>query len=105
TAHFIPVFENTWFSVGLFNIGPFPVKYGQVFALVMILVLGLVNYFGVRFGGAVQVAMTVVKVALIGFVIVAGMVYAHPAPAGAIPPHVPPIATGFVAALVAALWA
>jgi basic amino acid/polyamine antiporter, APA family len=105
TAHFIPQFEDIWFRIGWFNIGPFPVKYGQVFALVMILVLGLVNYFGVRFGGAVQVVMTGVKVALIAFVILAGMLYAHPASTGAIPSGVPPIATGFVAALVAALWA
>ena len=67
--------------------------------------LGLVNYFGVRFGGGVQVAMTAVKVALIAFLIMAGMFYAHPAAAGAAPPKVPPLATGFVAALVAALWA
>ncbi len=100
TAHFIPQFENIWFTAG-----PFPVKYGQVFALIMILVLGLINYFGVRFGGGVQVAMTAVKVALIGFVILVGMLYSHPASTGSVPPHVPPLATGFVAALVAALWA
>lgn len=100
TAHFIPVFEKTWIVAG-----PFPIKYGQVFALVLILALGLVNYFGVRFGGAVQVAMTAVKVALILFVILAGVFYSHPAPGGTPPPGVPPLATGFVAALVAALWA
>jgi len=100
TAHFIPQFEKVWLSAG-----PISIKYGQVFALVMILVLGLVNYFGVRFGGRVQVAMTAVKVALIAFVILAGMLYAHPASTAAIPPGVPPITTGFVAALVAALWA
>lgn len=100
TAHFIPVFENVWITIG-----PFPIKYGQVFALVLILVLGLVNYFGVRFGGGVQVAMTAVKLGLIAFVILAGMLYAHPVATGAIPLSVPPVATGFVAALVAALWA
>jgi APA family basic amino acid/polyamine antiporter len=100
TAHFIPEFEKIWITVG-----PFPIKYGQIFALVLILVLGLVNYFGVRFGGGVQVAMTAVKVSLIAFVIGAGMLYAHPAASGAAPIGVPPIATGFVAALVAALWA
>jgi APA family basic amino acid/polyamine antiporter len=103
TAHFIPQFEKVWFTAG-----PFPIKYGQIFALVLILVLGLVNYFGVRFGGGVQVAMTAVKLALIAFVIVAGILYAHPVAGGAMsapPPGVPPLATGFVAALVAALWA
>jgi len=37
-----------------------------------------VNYFGVRFGGGVQVAMTAVKVGLIAFVILAGIFYSHP---------------------------
>jgi APA family basic amino acid/polyamine antiporter len=100
TAHFVPQFEKVWVTAG-----PFPIKYGQVFALVLILVLGLVNYFGVRFGGGVQIAMTVVKVGLIAFVIVAGMVYAHPSAGSAAPLPAPPLATGFVAALVAALWA
>jgi APA family basic amino acid/polyamine antiporter len=100
TAHFIPQFENVWFTAG-----PLPIRFGQIFALVLILTLGLVNYFGVRFGGAVQVAMTAVKVALIAFVILVGMLYSHPANSAVAPPNVPPLATGFVAALVAALWA
>jgi len=100
TAHFVPQFERVWVTAG-----PFPIKYGQVFALVLILALGLVNYFGVRFGGAVQVAMTAVKVGLIAFVILAGIFYAHPVSSGAAPLAAPPLATGFVAALVAALWA
>src|SRR6267154_1020076 len=54
TAHFVPQFEQIWFTAG-----PFPVKYGQVFAMVLILALGGLNYFGVRIGGGVQVAVTV----------------------------------------------
>lgn len=102
TAHFVPEFEKVWFTAGTFQI-----RYGQVFALLLILVLGIVNYFGVRFGGGVQVAMTAVKVGLIAFVILAGILYSHPvaAGAGASIAGVPPLATGFVAALVAALWA
>lgn len=102
TAYFVPQFERVWLRVGSFEI-----RYGQVFALFLILALGIVNYFGVRFGGGVQVAMTAVKVGLIAFVILAGVLYAHPVPAGAgaSVPGVPPLATGFVAALVAALWA
>jgi basic amino acid/polyamine antiporter, APA family len=102
TAHFVPQFEEIWITVG-----PFPIKYGQIFALVLIVLLGLVNYFGVRFGGGVQLAMTAIKLALIAFVIVAGLLYVRPpgtAPASGLP-AVPPLATGFVAALVAALWA
>ncbi|MDQ1469108.1 MAG: basic amino acid/polyamine antiporter, family [Bryobacterales bacterium] len=99
TAHFIPEFEKVWVTIG-----PFPIKYGQIFALVLILTLGMVNYFGVRIGGNVQIAVTVVKVALIAFVIVAGLLYSHPTPA-ALPLAAPPLQTGFIAALVAALWA
>jgi len=99
TAHFIPEFEQVWFVAG-----PFPVRYGQVFGMALILALGLVNYFGVKIGGGVQVAVTVVKVVLIGFIIVAGLLYSHPT-ANAVPLAAPPIATGFIAALVAALWA
>jgi basic amino acid/polyamine antiporter, APA family len=75
TAHFLPQFEKVWFTAG-----PFAVKYGQVFALVLILVLGGINYLGVRVGGDVQVVVTAVKVGLIAFVILAGLFYA-PAPA------------------------
>ena len=99
TAHFIPEFERVWFTLG-----PLPIKYGQIFALVLILVLGAVNYVGVRVGGGVQVAVTILKVALIAFVIAAGLFYAHPAVSVPLP-DVPPLRTGFIAALVAALWA
>src|ERR1700733_10940789 len=70
TAHFVPQFEQVWFTAG-----PFPIKYGQVFALLLILALGGINYLGVRVGGDVQVVFTAIKVGLIGFVIVAGVVF------------------------------
>ncbi len=100
TAHFLPQFEVVWFTLG-----PFPVKYGQVFAMVLILALGGVNYVGVKVGGNVQIVVTLVKVALIGFVIAAGLVYGHPVQGVQAAVPTPPIQTGFVAALVAALWA
>ena len=103
TAHFVPQFEVVWFHAG-----PFAVKYGQVFALVLILLLGVVNYLGVRVGGEVQVAVTAVKVGLIGFLILAGLLYAHPGTqtANAAPAvGTGSIFAGFIAALVAALWA
>ena len=99
TAHFIPEFEKVWFVLG-----PFSVRYGQVFAMVLILLLGLINYFGVKIGGNVQVVVTAVKVGLIAFLILAGLFYSHPA-ASSTPIPAPPLATGFIAALVAALWA
>jgi APA family basic amino acid/polyamine antiporter len=100
TAHFVPQFETIWFTAG-----PFSIKYGQVFALVLILLLGGINYLGVRIGGDVQVAVTAVKVALIAFVILAGLFYAHPASAAVVPAQAPPVFAGFIAALVGALWA
>src|ERR1700733_8121019 len=102
TAHFVPQFELVWFQAG-----PFPIKYGQVFALLLILTLGGINYLGVRVGGDVQVVFTAIKVGLIGFVILAGLFYAHPAPIAALPatPQTPPLFAGFIAALVGALWA
>jgi APA family basic amino acid/polyamine antiporter len=74
----------------------------------LILTLGLINFFGVRVGGDVQVALTAVKIALIALIILAGLFYSHPAatPAGATQPLPAPAPfAGFIAALVAALWA
>jgi basic amino acid/polyamine antiporter, APA family len=102
TAHFVPQFEQLWFTLG-----PFPVKYGQAFALVLILGLGGINYLGVRVGGDVQVAVTALKIGLIAVLIVAGLFYTHP-PALAVasaPPAPQPVFAGFIAALVGALWA
>ena len=44
--------------------GPLEFRYGQLFAIALILALGWLNYFGVKLGGNVQVAVTCVKVAL-----------------------------------------
>ncbi|HXK03938.1 MAG TPA: amino acid permease [Verrucomicrobiae bacterium] len=86
------------------NGGPLEIQYGQIFAIALILALGWLNYYGVKVGGDVQVAVTIVKVGLIAAIIVAGLFFGHP--------HSPERATaapltfsGFVAALVAALWA
>jgi APA family basic amino acid/polyamine antiporter len=99
TAHFVPVFEQVWFTAG-----PFAVKYGQVFAMVLILALGGINYLGVKVGGDVQVAVTGLKVGLIALIILAGLFYSHPV-TGAPSIPAPPLVAGFTAALVAALWA
>src|ERR1019366_1915728 len=84
--------------------GPLELRWGQLLAIGLIALLGWLNYFGVKLGGNVQVVVTGVKVALIGVVIVAGLGFGHPhaAPAAAISPAT---FTGFIAALVAALWA
>jgi basic amino acid/polyamine antiporter, APA family len=86
------------------NGGPLELRWGQLFAVGLIGVLGFLNYFGVKLGGEVQVAVTAVKVALIAVVIAAGLLLGQPhtAAASAIAPAT---FSGFIAALVAALWA
>src|SRR5947208_12987537 len=86
------------------NGGPLEIQYGQLFAIVLILVLGWLNYYGVKVGGDVQVVVTIVKVALIAAIIFVGLFFGH---AHSPDPVAPSALTfsGFVAALVAALWA
>jgi APA family basic amino acid/polyamine antiporter len=109
-ATFRPDLEKVFYTIPL-PIGehgaPLPLKYGQILAMVLILFLGLINYFGVKAGGDVQVVMTAIKVGAIGVVIVAGLMYrnAGTATAHAQTPLAPLTAAGFFAALVAALWA
>jgi len=107
-TNFLPQLNGVLFVVPM-PIGahgaPLEIRYGQIFAMALILFLAAVNYFGVKVGGEVQVVVTVVKVALILFIIVAGLGWGH-RPAE----HAPIAGTaltfaGFFAAMVAALWA
>ncbi|MCZ2151068.1 MAG: amino acid permease, partial [Bryobacterales bacterium] len=108
-ANFYPKLEGKFFTIPLpigANGGPLEVSYGQLLAMAVILLLAFVNYFGVRFGGDVQVAVTAVKVVLIAGVVVIGLL----APQGNLSnfsTSIPAIGgvSGFFAALVAALWA
>jgi basic amino acid/polyamine antiporter, APA family len=84
--------------------GPLELRWGQLFAIGLIGLLGWLNYFGVKLGGNVQVAVTAIKVALIGVVIVAGLFLGHPHAASGGPVAAVTF-SGFIAALVAALWA
>jgi APA family basic amino acid/polyamine antiporter len=83
--------------------GPLEIRYGQIGAIVLILALAWLNYSGVKFGGGVQTAVTAIKVVLIAAIILVGLGFGHPEPhhetAGSVS------LAGFVAALVAALWA
>ena len=108
-ANFRPSLEGVLFVVPLpigASGGPLEIRYGQFLAIAVILLLGLVNYFGVKVGASLQITVTIVKVALIMATIAVGLLAplpGHAAGAGAVP------ATGglvgFFAALVAALWA
>lgn len=106
-TNFFPRLDTAFYSIPLPigpHGGPLDIRYGQLLAIVLILLLAWLNYFGVKLGGNVQVVVTVVKVALIAFIIVAGLAFGHPhAPAAA---SIAPLTfSGFIAALVAALWA
>jgi APA family basic amino acid/polyamine antiporter len=84
--------------------GPLEIRYGQLLAIALILALAVLNYFGVKLGGEVQIGVTILKVALIAFIILAGIGWGHPhaAAQGTVAPLK---FSGFIAALVAALWA
>src|SRR6266436_4477616 len=88
--------------------GPLDIRYGQVLAIGFILFLAGVNYAGVRVAGGVQVGVTALKLALIGGVIVAGLLWSDRGSASnfhSAMPADPGGVAGFFAALVAALWA
>ena len=108
-ANFAPALDKVWFTIQLPigpNGGPLEVRQGQFCAMAVILILGFVNIFGVRVGGGLQIAITILKVVLILGVVVVGVT----ADVGSVSNYSTAIPaaggwTGFFAALVAALWA
>lgn len=107
-TNFFPFLDGVFYTVPLplgAHGAPLDLHYGQLFAMALILFLAAVNYFGVKLGGEIQIAVTLVKVMSIAFIIVAGLCFgkAH-APALVAAAH-PLTIAGFFAALVAALWA
>ena len=105
-ANFFPLLEKVIASATLPYIGLVEIRNGQLFAMVLIASLGLLNYFGVRIGGNVQVAVTIVKVAAIAAIILLGL-FAGVGEVSNFSTSVKSVggASGFFAALVAALWA
>lgn len=92
------------------HIGPggtlLEIRYGQLAAIAVIVVLAAVNYVGVRSGGNVQVVVTAVKMTLIAGLIGIGL-FAGPGDWSHFGEHVPSVGgvSGFFAAMVSALWA
>ncbi len=79
----------------------------QVWAVVVLIAIGTINYLGVRLGGHLQVALTTLKVAVLVAVVTIPL-FVSPVPAA--PGQAPSVAiagglSGFLAALVGALWA
>jgi APA family basic amino acid/polyamine antiporter len=106
-ANFAPELEHVFFTVPL-PLGahgtPLDIRYGQLMAMGLIFSLGVLNYFGVKIGGGVQVAVTILKVVLILLIVVAGLGWGHPA-GPRTSALVPLTVLGFFAALVKSLWA
>jgi basic amino acid/polyamine antiporter, APA family len=100
-ANFRPELE-----VVLYRNSFFELRAGQLLAIAVILALGILNYFGVKVGGEVQVAVTILKVALIAGIIGLGLFAGSPSAAN-FTTSTPARGgfAGFFAALVAALWA
>jgi basic amino acid/polyamine antiporter, APA family len=103
-GNFFPQLENPFCFIPLPFGSPLEIRYSQLCGIVLILILGGINYLGVKIGGDVQVVVTVVKVALIFFVIAVGLGFGHSHAAAAVVPK-ELTSAGFFAALVAALWA
>ena len=104
-ANFFPILEQVFFRIPLPLApgGGLEVHYGQLLAIALILSLGALNYFGVKLGGNVQLAVTVIKVSLFAGIIAAGIFAGHAHAPN--PPALSMTTSGFFAALVAALWA
>jgi len=106
-ATFFPRLDIVFYSLPLPlgpHGGPLEFRYAQVMAMALILSLTWLNYYGVKLGGNVQIAVTGVKLGLIAFIIIVGLGFGHAhAPVAAGPAQV--TAAGLFAALVAALWA
>lgn len=103
-----PVVASPWFTL---HIGKFEFTFtsAQPLAAVVVVIATAINYFSVRMSGAIQVLLTVLKMAAILVIVVAGTIAASKIRPVATPP-VPPLAsfaslTALLTALVPAMWA
>jgi len=108
-GNFYPALDSVLFAVPLplgHNGAPLEIRYGQLLGIIIIFLFAILNYFGIRVGGTLQIVITGVKITLIAAIIVIGLT----AEAGTVANYssvmpAPGGLTGFFAALVAALWA
>jgi APA family basic amino acid/polyamine antiporter len=87
----------------------FVFTWAQPLAAAAIALVSFINYLGVRLAGRLQVVLTVIKIGSILAVVVLGFIFAGKPPVS-VQPLFPPslnfgILTGFLTAMVAALWA
>jgi APA family basic amino acid/polyamine antiporter len=87
----------------------FVFTWAQPVAVLWLLIMTIINYLGVRLGGAVQVVLTIIKITsvllVIGVAIVSGGGGTHPADPTWPTAFNGGIVAAFLAALAAALWA
>ncbi|MGH9721994.1 MAG: APC family permease [Bryobacteraceae bacterium] len=76
-ANFFPDVQQAVARIPLPSGAGLEITLAQVLAMLLILFLGGVNYFGVKLGGRVQVIVTICKVGLISFVILIGLFSGH----------------------------
>ena len=107
-ANFRPELDHVLLTVPLplgAHGAPLEIRHGQLLAMALIFGLGVLNYFGVKVGGEVQVAVTILKVASIALIVVVGLGWGHPDAPRPAPPLAQLTTLGFFAALVKSLWA
>jgi APA family basic amino acid/polyamine antiporter len=105
-ANFWPSLERVALTIPLplgAHGGPVEVRGGQLLAMGLILLLGLINWYGLRAGVRVQITATVMKVGLIAGIVIAGLMAGYTGSDTAV--AAPGGVAGFFGALVAALWA
>ena len=104
-ANFFPALETVLWGAGE-GTWRVELRTGQLLAMGVILGLGILNYFGVRVGGNVQILVTLIKVACILAIIGIGL-WAPMGTSSNMSTSVPSAAgfVGFFAAMVSALWA
>jgi APA family basic amino acid/polyamine antiporter len=79
-------------------------SYAQIVAIVVTILISLLNYVGIRRAGLFQVIFTVLKVTLLITIALIGFTYSSGS-WGNFATSVPAKSSGFIVALVAALWA
>ncbi len=108
-ANFVPQLDAVVFTVDA-PIGPngepLQVVRGQFVAILTIVGFCVINFFGVKLGGQIQIAITAAKVILILGIVVLGLTWEGGSTANlASSADAPGGIAGFFVALVAALWA
>lgn len=109
-ANFVPILEQSFASVPLppwLGGVPLELRYGQLAAVGVVMSLAIVNYFGVKAGGQLQVVVTIAKVGLLLGIVLLGLFSGRGDTANfttSVRAN-PGGASGFFIALVGILWA